>query len=1294
MNPLVSPVVSRVACLCVAAISALPWSVPGYCEDFQERRFTRIDTTQGLAHNSVYDILQDRRGFLWFATEDGLSRYDGYTMTTLRHDPFDPGTLADSDVNEISEDCSGALWIGSWGGGLDRLDPETFEITHFQHDPRRSAGLSDNRVQALFEDANGALWIGTYRGGLNRLGAEGGDFDHFRQEAGDSGSLSHDRVWSITGDSEGYLWVGTEDGLCRSEEQSARFSRFLGDWMSGRVRVLSPARGGGLWVGTEGGVFRLRPRQMGDEVRGSDRELVPGTLDMTCTALLEDGENRLWIGTKDHGLLCFDQQTGVTIGFENRSSDPFSLSHNDVRALLIDRYENLWVGTRGGGVNKLDLKPRKFPRALSGQSGFFRESVWAFEIDGRGNLWVGTSEGLHRFGSGSGQAESFTHDTTDDTSLSYQKVRAVLQDSAGRLWIGTNGGGLNLYDPNSGGFVRFRNRPEDRDSLASDNVLVLSQASDGGLWIGTDGGGLDYLEPGFSTFRHYSNDPEDPASLSDDSVTAVLEDRAGDLWVGTAGGGLNRMKSDGSGFRRYRQASMGSFGLSNDNILCLHEAGDGVLWIGTHAGLNGFDRLSETIEVLSERDGLPSNVIYGILEDDEGFLWLTTNQGLARLDTSTRECRTYGADDGLQSLGFNEGAAHRGNDGTMYIGGINGFNLFSPNRVRDNPHVPEVLITGMSILNRKQEFERVLWALEEVELSWSDTTFTFNFAGLEFTAPEKNRYRYWMEGFDREWIQVDQRRHATYTNLDPGLYVFRVQASNNDGMWSPEGASIRVRVLPAVWQTWWFRSAAGLAFLILLAGAYRLRTRAIRRRNEDLESLVERREQAEAEVRRYAEELEHSTLHDGLTGLPNRALFLDRIQVVMDRSRRDEALVFSVMVLDLDGFKLVNDSLGHAIGDELLRAISQRAESKLRPGDSLARLGADEFALLLSNVGDITVLMHLLERIHSALDDPFIVRGHEIYTTVSIGVVVSSKSYGGPGEMLRDADTAMHRAKAAGRGTHVIFNPEMHVEASFALEMEGALRRAIDLDQFVLEFQPIVDIRNGRLAGFEALIRWQCPERGLVFPEKFLSHVCDGGFSIGIGDWVVRQACKQAGLWQKISPNEPVSVSVNLFSQQVSDERLVDLVTDSLRAASLDSRLLQLEITEDVLIDAPGSAISVLSELRAQGLKVLLDDFGTGYSSLSYLQHFPVDGLKIDRSFVSGMMSMPDSAKIVESIIFLAKSLDKEVIAEGVESRETMMRLRDLGCRFAQGFFFGRSLSGEAATLLVEQAQTWSSDEV
>ncbi len=1287
MNPQILGCWSRPAGLCLALLWA--WSVQAYCQDFQDGRFTRFDTTQGLAHNSVYDILQDRTGFLWFATEDGLSRYDGYAMKTFRHDPFDLGTLSGSDINDIAEDRSGVLWIGSWGGGLDRLDPETFEITHFQHDPSNPSGLSDNRVQALFVDSDGVVWVGTYRGGLSRLGTEEAVFTHFRHEEGTTESLSHNRVWSISQDSTGALWVGTEAGLCQFEEIPKSFSGLRGDRVSGRIRALSQARSGGIWVGIEGGVFRVQPNSVDEQAPSLEPVLVPGTEGLTITALLEQADGRLWIGTKTHGLLCYDPKTGVTVGFENQVSNPFSLSHNDVRALLIDRNDNLWVGTRGGGVNKLDLKPRKFPGTASGQKGPFHESVWAFEFDENENLWVGTSRGLRRFGQLNSEFESFTFDPDDETSLSYQKVRALLLDDRGRLWIGTNGGGLNLFDPDLGGFIRYHSRPGDESSLASDNVLTLARAAGGGLWVGTDGGGLDFLGPDLKGFRHYSNHPEDQASLSDNSVTAILEDRVGDLWVGTGGGGLNRLKFDGSGFHRYRQTNEGSFDLSNDNILCLHEDLSGTLWIGTHAGLNRFDRDLEIFEVLGVKDGLPSNVIYGILEDDQGILWLTTNQGLARLDPSTRKCRNYGIDDGLQSLGFNEGAAFRAPSGTMYVGGVNGFNSFFPDRVRDNPHVPKVLITGMSVLNQKQKFKRALWALDEVNLLWSDTTFSFEFAGLEFTAPEKNSYRYRMEGFDKNWVQVGNRRHATYTNLDPGEYFFRVQASNNDGMWSPEGASLRVRIQPAVWQTWWFRSSGVLAFLAFLAGAYHLRTRAILRRNAELEGLVEKRREAEAEVRRYAEELEHSALHDRLTGLPNRALFLDRLQVAVDRSRREKDLLFAVLVLDLDEFKLVNDSLGHAVGDELLRTISQRAESYLRPEDSLARLGGDEFALLLNNLGDISALMRLLERMHRTLDDPFVIRGHEIFTSVSIGVAVNSEHYNVPSEMLRDADTAMYRAKAAGRGGHVFFNPKMHEDASSALEIEGGLRRALERDQFVLEYQPIVNISDGRLEGFEALIRWQRPGCGLLLPGEFLSHARSGGFSVGIGDWVVRQACRQAGSWQGLSPNGPISVSVNLFSQQVSDKRLVDLVTDSLGEASLSPELLHLEITEDVLIDAPDSAIAVLSELRSRGLKVLLDDFGTGYSSLSYLQSFPIDGLKIDRSFVAGMLTDPDSAKIVESIVLLAKSLDKEIVAEGVETAQVLARLRNLGCRLSQGFFFGRPVGADAATAMVEKGQIW-----
>ena len=1258
------------------------WAVPVVGQEDLDARFTRLGTTEGIAHDSVYDILQDRRGFLWFATEDGLTRYDGAEAVTLRHDPFDENSLAESDINDIIEDDSGTLWIGSWGGGLDRLDPETMEIRHFRHDPERSGGLSDNRVQSLLVDSRGVLWVGTYHGGLNRFYEEAGTFDHFRAREGDPRSLPDDHVWGIVEDDRGDLWIATGRGLCRLNPESGEFVRFRDGPAAGLVRVVETRRDGGIWIGTQQGVFRM------SGVPGNRSwSPVEGTESLTCTTLLEDPQGRLWIGTRKHGLLLHDPRTGAVVRFEHRVSDPSSLSHDDIRALLIDHSKNLWVGTRGGGVDKLDLKSGKFPCVRMPGGEVFRESVWAFGVDAEDALWVGTSEGVFRFDGGS--VRTFVYNPRDETTLSYQKVRSILCDEEGGVWIGTNGGGLNLFDPDRNSFRRYRHRPEDPDSLTSDNILVLVGSSEGTMWIGTDGGGLDRLDRATGRFTHFIHDPNDPSSLSDMTITAILETSTGALWVGTSEGGVNFRVPGGKTFRHYRKRGDGKTELTSDSILSLHESRDGTIWIGTHAGLNYFDPRSDTFGVLCRRDGLPSNVIYGILEDDEGMLWLTTNQGLARFDPGTRKCKTYGTDDGLQSLGFNEGAAFRAHDGTMYVGGINGFNSFRPDLVRDNPYPPTVVVTGLTIIDRKRGFEKMPWALDEVKLNWSDSGITFSFAALEFTAPRKNRFQYRMEGFDRQWIDAGTRRHATYTNLDPGSYIFRVRASNNDGLWSPEGATVRVIVEPAMWQTWWFRGLVGLVALITLVVFYRIRTQTIRSRNAELVLLAERRKEAEDKVRRYAEELEHSTLHDRLTGLPNRALFLDRVQVALDRSRRDQRRIFAVLVLDLDGFKLVNDSLGHAVGDELLKAFAFRAESFIRTEDSLARLGADEFALLLEDIGDATTLRRLLERIHRALDEPFLTGDHEIFVTVSIGVAVSSDTYWQPGEMLRDADTAMHRAKESGRGRHVIFNPEMHAESAAALETEGALRRAVDRNEFVLEYQPIVDLSDGRLAGFEALIRWRRPGHSLVYPGDFLSHARDAGFTTAIGSWVIRQACRQAGVWQKVSPNGRIPVSVNLFSRQVSDERLIDQITTSLLEASLDPDLLHLEITEDVLIDATTSATGVLSQLRSQGLKILLDDFGTGYSSLTYLQRFPVDALKIDRSFVGEMLMKRDSATIVESIVMLARSLGKEIIAEGVESLETLLRLRDLGCRFSQGFFFSRSLSGDAATLLVERGHRW-----
>lgn len=427
------------------------------------------------------------------------------------------------------------------------------------------------------------------------------------------------------------------------------------------------------------------------------------------------------------------------------------------------------------------------------------------------------------------------------------------------------------------------------------------------------------------------------------------------------------------------------------------------------------------------------------------------------------------------------------------------------------------------------------------------------------------------------------------------------------------------------------------------------------------------------------QQLTHAALHDELTGLPNRALFLDRLERALDRLRRhQEDYAFAVIFLDLDRFKVINESLGHLAGDEVLKSIGSRLGECLRLGDTVARLGGDEFAVLLDELDHPGRADTVAERMHEALEAPFQVHGHEVFTSASIGVTLSSTGYERPEDVLRDADTAMYRAKAEGRTRKVVFDPGMHETAVALLHLENDLRRAIEGRDFQLYYQPIVALEDGRLEGFEALIRWPHGERGLVPPDEFLPLAREMGVATRIGWWVLREACRQLQSWRKTCPKaDALTVSVNLEGEQLSSPELIERVEESLKASGLPSDRLKLEITEGMIIANPDLASRTLEHLRQNGVGLYIDDFGTGYSSLSQLHRFPVDALKIDRSFVGRIGNGGDELEIVRTIILLASNLGMEAVAEGVEDSLQWDCLRSLGCQHAQGYLFAKPLPAD-----------------
>lgn len=444
------------------------------------------------------------------------------------------------------------------------------------------------------------------------------------------------------------------------------------------------------------------------------------------------------------------------------------------------------------------------------------------------------------------------------------------------------------------------------------------------------------------------------------------------------------------------------------------------------------------------------------------------------------------------------------------------------------------------------------------------------------------------------------------------------------------------------------------------------------------------------ERKQMEQQLLHDALHDALTGLPNRALFMDRLSQQLKKTQNQQNYLFAVLFLDLDRFKVVNDSVGHLIGDKLLIEIGHRLEKSIAPTDTVARLGGDEFTILIENINSIEEATLVAESIYQTLTYPFTIDGYELFTTASIGIALSSQGYENPEDILRDADLTMYSAKEQGKARYEVFNCSMRDRAFQRLQLETDLRRGIDREEFEIYYQPITSLQLGTLAGFEALARWKHPTKGFISPSEFIPVSEETGLIVPLGTWLLQEACQQLRYWQLQYPEHPpVKISVNLSGKQFREPQLIEEIDRVLQETGLEGKYLKLEITESILIDNLETVTQIILELRKRQIQFSIDDFGTGYSSLSYLHRFPVDTIKIDRSFVSQMQSNRENSAIVKAIVTLAHMLNMDVIAEGIETTSQLAQLKLLKCEYGQGFFFAQPLNKEKAEALISSLPQW-----
>ncbi|MCK5702784.1 MAG: hypothetical protein KAI29_16590, partial [Cyclobacteriaceae bacterium] len=843
---------------------------------FPEPKFEHFSLEQGFSQSSVFSILQDSQGFLWFGTVDGLNRYDGYNFKVFRNNPDDTTSISNNSVISVYLDNAGVLWLGTEGGGLNRYDKETGIFTRFIHNSNDPNSLSNNAAFGILEDKSGVLWIGTNGGGLNKLIPGKSEdsppaFVHYNHNPQDKTSLSSDFIGPIYEDKSGTIWIGTEVGLDKlipgkQEGSPPSFVHFKHNpddptSLSGNVVYsIFEDHAGVLWIATfGGGLNKLVP--------GEGKKRPPAFIryqhnpkDITSISsnkilsIYEDNSRNLWIGTAGGGLNKFNRATEEFIHYKFDPNDSRSLNGNWVYTIFEDKSGVLWIGTMPGGLNKFDPMKGQFkhykhdednPKSLSGNR------IFSMYEDRSGNLWIGTyPKGLNMFvpDNDKNPFPSFVHytnDPKDPASLGNSTVWSIYEDKSGSLWFGTTGSGLMMLSPTERGksspaLIHYEHDPDDPTSLSHNRIRSIHEDVSGNLWIGTNGGGLNRFVQGDGknsppTFVRYLHTPDDSTSLSNNIIWTIYEDSHGFLWIGTAGG-LNRYvsaddKHSPPTFIHYKHDPDDPESLSSNTVISIYEDHSGNLWIGTEiAGLNRFDREKDTFIRYKEEDGLPNNTISGMLEDSKGNLWLSTRNGLSRFNPMTETFRNYVAKDGLQNNEFQIGACVKSRSGEMFFGGNNGFNRFHPDSIKDNVRIPPIVITDFQLFNKsvpvglgtstnRSILNTTITETSEIELSYKDYIISFEFAALDFHIPEKNKYAYILDGFEKRWNYTDaNRRFATYTNLDPGEYTFRVKASNNDGIWNEAGTSLEIIIIPPWWATWWAYAFYVIVFSSILYG--------------------------------------------------------------------------------------------------------------------------------------------------------------------------------------------------------------------------------------------------------------------------------------------------------------------------------------------------------------------------------------------------------------------------------------------------------------------------------------------
>ncbi len=1008
-------------------------------------RFDHLSLDDGLSQSNVLSVLQDSDGMMWFGTENGLNRFDGYEFNHYRRERGNPNALSSDFVFDIAEDADGNLWLATNGGGLTMFDRATGKATNYRNDPNNTNSVSSNNIRSLLIDDSGTIWVGTRGAGLDRFDPIAKTFTQVNIAA------TVGTIFSLHIDSTGFLWVGGDHGLTRFNTESDEAFTYTNDGedkssiSAHSVRAIFEDSEGQLWIGTFGGGLSLL-----NQKTSSFQHLVHDANDTTTisgnqvSSIFEDRSGRLWVGTTE-GLNLVDKSSGSATRYVADSADRSSLRDGNITTIYQDRSGLMWFGTKWQGVSKWNPRTWYYGHEPAKEITADEKSqpnVMSIIDDGADTLWIGTfGEGLNAVNRQTGEIIRYRDDPNSEFFVNDNRIMSLMRDSHGKIWVGTMANGITRLDPTNGERETFRHDPESDDTLSANGVMRMYEDRAGDVWVGTFGGGISRYNPEANRFTRYATDVNDPYSLSSDRVTSFAEDQGGRLWIGTDSGGLNLFDPKTERFHRFSHDPDDPKTLAADTVYSINIDAKGTVWIGTQGG--GLDRVvggSQSPDDIyfqntSQLDGLANDVVYGLQFDDAGWIWMSTNYGISRFHPETGQIKNLHRKDGLQSEEFNFGAHHRSESGELFFGGHNGFNAFKPEEIRTSTVVPLMALTGFFNQGDATKSELPEDATDAVEISWKDDSVAFEFAVMDYVDPGQNQYMYKLEGFDRNWVDLGNRRRITYTDLNDGNYLLRVKAANSEGVWNESGVSIPVHVSAAPWDTWWAYLGYVALFAQIVTGLWLGHRRKLRREEEyshrlelEVNSRTEKLLDKNQQLRVLNQALQESSLSDPLTGLRNRRFVFEEVSRDLDVIQRrlaDERegadksdtseLVF--MMIDLDNFKPINDTYGHAAGDKMLIELRDVLLGICRRSDFVIRWGGDEFVVIAKQASSHEANA-LAERIRSriaghnfSLNDGQIVR-----TTCSIGFAAyplfrTQADESGLDQIISLADGLMYEAK-------------------------------------------------------------------------------------------------------------------------------------------------------------------------------------------------------------------------------------------------------------------------------------------